>query len=84
MIIIINFIFIIKQIQHINGVNKRRAELIDRDQKSTLTGALNQKRQESIGIDKYIWRTVKDNRVVENPSGLYPKGNAKHMNHWER
>lgn len=38
----------------------------------------------AFGIDRYEWRTMLDSRVVGNPTGLYPRGNAEHMNHWER
>lgn len=73
-----------QQIQHLGGVTTKRARLIARDQTSKLTGALNQARQQSIGVEEYIWRTVKDRRVVGNPAGIYPKGNSKHMDHHER
>lgn len=75
---------LLEQIQSIKKVSRRKAELLARDQTSKLTAALNQHRQESIGIDSYIWRTSKDQRVVGNPAGLYPKGNDKHGNHWKR
>lgn len=74
---------LIQQIQHIGHVSKDRAKLIARDQTNKMTGLLNQTRQQSIGIDEYIWRTVQDERVVGNPTGLYPKGNKTHGNHYE-
>lgn len=40
-----------------------RAKFIARDQVNKLNGALNQARQESLGVKKYIWRTAKDDRV---------------------
>lgn len=36
---------------------------------------------DAIGL---IWNTREDNRVVGNPTGLYPKGNDMHNNHFER
>jgi SPP1 gp7 family putative phage head morphogenesis protein len=75
---------LIQQITHLSGVSENRAKIIARDQTSKLQGILTQVRQESIGIDTYIWRNSKDQRVVGNPSGKYPKGNAIHMNHWVR
>lgn len=75
---------LIQQIEHLGGVSNNRAKIIARDQTSKLQGVLNQVRQESIGIDEYIWRNSKDQRVVGNPVGLYPKGNKVHGNHWER
>jgi uncharacterized protein with gpF-like domain len=62
-------------------VSKNRAKLIARDQTSKLTGLVNQTRQQSIGIEAYIWRTVKDQRVVGNPGGKYPEGNKAHGDH---
>lgn len=32
----------------------------------------------------FIWRNRKDIKVVGNPSGLYPKANDIHNNHWKR
>lgn len=32
----------------------------------------------------FIWKNRKDIRVVGNPSGLYPKGDKMHNNHWKR
>lgn len=73
---------LVQQIQHLGGVTEWRAKLIARDQTAKLNGALNQARQQSIGVEEYIWRTVKDQRVVGNPAGLYPKGNKAHGNHY--
>ena len=73
---------LLQQIEHIGGVSKKRARLIARDQTSKMTSTLNQARQQSLGIDMYIWRTAKDQRVVGNPSGLYPKGNQVHGDHY--
>lgn len=72
------------RLQKIGGISKNRAKLIARDQTAKLTGDLNQLRQADNGIEEYIWRNAGDQRVVGNPSGLYPKGNAKHGNHWDR
>ena len=73
------------QIQAIHEMKRYRARLIARDQTSKMTTALNMTRQTSVGIEEYVWRTAgQDSRVVGNPSGLYPKGNAIHMNHYER
>lgn len=48
------------------GVVKRasnRAELIARDQVGKFNGDLNRMRQTGLGIEKYRWRTVRDERV---------------------
>ena len=73
-----------EHIQHIAGVSEDRARLIARDQTSKINTAVNMARMESIGIEKYVWRTAKDNRVVGKPGGKYPEGGAMHGDHWER
>jgi len=47
-----------------------------------VSSSLNQYRQTSIGISEYIWRNVRDQRVVGNPSGKYPTGSSAHHDHW--
>lgn len=44
-------------------VSLSRARLIARDQVSKFNGELNEARQQALGVEKYIWRTVQDNRV---------------------
>lgn len=73
-----------QQIQEEFNISANRARVIARDQTSKLNGNLNAVRQMNLGIEKYIWRTAGDNRVVGNPVGLYPKGNRMHGNHYER
>jgi len=53
----------IKQIKDLNKSTTKRAKLIARDQSSKLNSALNQKRQQNLGIEEYIWRTAGDGRV---------------------
>lgn len=48
------------------GVTRSRAMLIARDQTNKLHGALTRVRQTSLGIEKYIWRTSRDERVRES------------------
>ena len=45
------------------GVSEAKAEFIARDQISKLNGNLTMERQQSVGIEKYIWRVVGDERV---------------------
>lgn len=45
------------------GLADNRAELIARDQIGKLTGRLDRMRQESVGVQEYIWRTSQDERV---------------------
>lgn len=73
---------LLQQIQHDGEVSYRRAKLIARDQTSKLTAALNQHRQMAVGIETYIWETVRDERVVGNPTGISPTGNSKHGDHY--
>lgn len=73
-----------EEIREIGKVTQERAQVIARDQTSKMNSSINQVRQTSIGIEEYIWRTSEDNRVVGDPSGLYPKGNAMHGNHYIR
>jgi len=44
-------------------VSDSRAKLIARDQVSKLNGNLTKERQQDLGVDGYIWRTVGDERV---------------------
>ncbi len=45
------------------GLADNRSELIARDQIGKLTGRLDRMRQESVGVQEYIWRTSQDERV---------------------
>lgn len=71
-------------ISDLSGLPDSRARLISRDQTRKMHTAIDQARQQSIGIEEYIWRTRKDGRVVGKPGGMYPEGNAVHGNHWKR
>ena len=73
-----------QEIREIGKITIERAELIAKDQTSKMNTAINQIRQTSLGIFEYIWRTREDNRVVGDPTGLYPKGNPIHGNHYIR
>ena len=73
-----------EEIREIGKITQERAQVIARDQTSKMNCNINQVRQTSIGIEEYIWRTAEDNRVVGDPFGLYPKGNAMHGNHYIR
>lgn len=54
---------LIADIQKIQKKSRNRAKLIARDQTNKLYGALNQARQQSLGIEEYEWVTSKDDRV---------------------
>ena len=70
---------LLKKIRKIEGLEVRRAKFIARDQVSNLTADLNEVRQKSLGVDKYRWRTMGDERVRGNPAGLYPKARPSHF-----
>ena len=60
----------------------RQAKVIARDQTAKINASLNKIRQQKLGVDIYIWQTMRDSRVVGKPGGLYPKGNDAHGNHY--
>jgi len=74
----LNYREISKQITERTGISKRRATLIARDQVGSLNAQVTEKRNEELGIDSYIWRTVEDERVRGNPAGRYPKAKPSH------
>lgn len=73
-----------KRLQDMGGITQRRAKFIARDQTSKLNSALNESRNRENGIEEYIWRTSRDERVVGTPGGKYPKGSRGHENHYKR
>lgn len=52
-----------KKIREIGQVSEGRAKFIARDQTSKLVSVLNRERNLAIGIEEYVWRTSKDERV---------------------
>jgi SPP1 gp7 family putative phage head morphogenesis protein len=63
-----------KQInQVLGGENKRRAQIIARDQISKLNGQLNELRQTELGLTQFRWRTVGDDRVRPSHAALDTK-----------
>ncbi len=54
---------IAKSIRHLDGVTKRRAEVIARDQVVKQNGRMTEIRHRQIGATHYFWRTVGDGRV---------------------
>lgn len=59
-------------------MTESRVQLIARDQIGKLNGRITQARQQSIGIDSYVWMTAGDERVRGNPGGLYPNADPSH------
>lgn len=62
----------------------KHTRFIIRDQSRKLEGNLSEITARESGAFAFIWRTRRDNRVVGNPSGLYPKGTPQHEDHFER
>jgi len=54
-----------QRLQERFAVSSSRAELIARDQLGKLNGQLNAVRQQDLGIESYVWRTMRDSRVRE-------------------
>lgn len=52
------------------GYGETRAALIARDQVGKLYGQINATRQQELGVDKFIWRTVGDERVRDEHESL--------------
>jgi SPP1 gp7 family putative phage head morphogenesis protein len=53
-------------VEHIADVTESRAKLIARDQTSKMNSAFNKVRQQQVGIEKYQWQTMEDERVRES------------------
>lgn len=71
-----------RQIKEEFKITDGRAKVIARDQTAKMNTSISAIRQKNIGIDMYIWQTMKDERVVGKPGGLYKKINSKHKNHY--
>lgn len=71
----------------INGIDvktieskaKNKAKFLARDQVSKFNSSLTELRQTSIGVERYIWRTSRDERVRGNPSGKFPNAVPSHF-----
>ncbi len=59
-----------KDIQSAYDVSARRAELLARDQMSTLNAQLTKMQQKDAGVSKYKWSTSRDSRVRECHAAL--------------
>jgi SPP1 gp7 family putative phage head morphogenesis protein len=60
------------------GVSERHARLIARDQVTTFYARVNHARQKELGVKRFIWRTVQDERVRGTPGGKYPNAEPSH------
>jgi SPP1 gp7 family putative phage head morphogenesis protein len=59
-----------KELQERFGFAETRAKLIARDQVGKYYGQVNASRQRNLGVERFIWRTVKDERVREEHEEL--------------
>lgn len=75
---------LIEELMELTEQQYERAKLIAVDQTNKMHGLITQTRQQSLGIEEFIWRTARDQRVVGDPSGLYPKPSKLHGNHFVR
>lgn len=72
-----------QRIKSLGPISDRHAKLIARDQTSKLTSSLTELRNKAAGIDEYIWRTSRDQRVVGAP-GNDNKPTRAHGDHFKR
>jgi SPP1 gp7 family putative phage head morphogenesis protein len=69
---------ITKQIREKTNATANKAKLIARDQVAKANAQLTKDRQEGVGVQRYIWRTSRDERVRGKASGKYPDAIPKH------
>jgi SPP1 gp7 family putative phage head morphogenesis protein len=58
------------EVERIADITESRAKLIARDQTSKMNSAFNSIRQQQVGIEKYSWQTMEDERVRESHAEL--------------
>jgi uncharacterized protein with gpF-like domain len=65
------------------GASMSKAKFIARNEVGSLNAEITEKRDKDLGIDAYVWRTMKDIRVRGAPSGgiggLYPNAPISHV-----
>ena len=59
-----------EELKHQYDLTRNRAELIARTEVGKLNSAVTRKRQESLGIDVYRWRTLRDERTRKSHAKL--------------
>lgn len=72
-----------QQIKEEFKVSDNRAKVLARDQTAKMNTSITKVRQEKLGIEWYVWKTVEDEAVVGKPGGKYPKGTKLHRNHYK-
>lgn len=66
------------QIEERFQVSEKHARVIARDQIGKFYAGVNHARQKEMGVSRFIWRTVGDERVRGNPGGKYPDAEPSH------
>lgn len=61
---------ILKQVSTIDGISKRRAETIARDQVNKAIGEFHSTREQALGFEYYEWQTSMDSRVSKEHKEL--------------
>jgi uncharacterized protein with gpF-like domain len=74
---------LIEMIQNEFETSKAKAKFLARQETSIFMSTLRDERYIDSNIKIYQWQGSNDIREVGNPSGLYPKGNIGHGNHWK-
>lgn len=69
---------IAKDLEKQFGYSEERARLIARDQVGKFYGQVNAARQKEMGVRRFVWRTVNDERVTGAPGGPYEKSEPSH------
>lgn len=64
-------------------VSESRAMLIARDQVGKFFGEVNQARQEELGVERYFWRSVNDERTREEHRELAERSSAGETFAWD-
>jgi uncharacterized protein with gpF-like domain len=73
-----------KRMRRVFKMANNHAKMIAQDQTNKILSMTNILKYKLAGLTSYIWRTSEDERVVGNPTGLYPLGNASHEDHYSR
>ncbi len=61
------------------SLDEKKAAFIARDMTGKLNGIMEKNLQQSIGIDEYLWQTMRDEKVRGRPGGVYAD---KIPSHW--
>lgn len=66
------------QIEDRFKVSEKHARVIARDQIGKFYAGVNHARQKEMGVSRFIWRSVGDERVRGTPGGKYPNAEPSH------